>query len=135
PVSIGRGTDFPFQIYGHPDFPRELFSFTFIPESRRAAPHPPNKDQLCYGIDLRNHKPEMLHKKQNRLDISHLLYAYEHFPEKESFFNDFFEKLTGTTTLRNQIKQGLSENEIRDSWQKDLRNFKKIREKYLLYKP
>ncbi|MFW5778088.1 MAG: exo-beta-N-acetylmuramidase NamZ domain-containing protein [Bacteroidota bacterium] len=135
PVSIGRGTDFPFQVYGHPDFPKEIFSFTFTPESRRAAPHPPNKNQVCYGIDLRKHKPELLHKEQNYLDISHLLKAYEHFAEKESFFNDFFEKLAGTSKLRDQIRQGFSENEIRDSWQKDLQEFMNMREKYLLYNP
>lgn len=135
PVSIGRGTDHPFQVYGHPDFPRQSFPFTFTPESRRAAPNPPHKNQLCYGIDLRDQDPAFLHKNQNFLHIGYLLNAYENFPEKESFFNDFFEKLAGTSTLRDQIIKGYSEKEIRDSWQKDIQEFIKMREQYLLYNP
>jgi uncharacterized protein YbbC (DUF1343 family) len=131
-VSLGRGTDFPFQVYGHPDLPKEVFPFSFRPESRSAAPNPPLKDKLCFGENLQTEKPEQL-QSIARLDLSHLLKAWQHFPDKSKFFNNFFDKLAGTTKLREQIQEGKSESEIRDSWKNDLDAFKALRKKYLLY--
>jgi uncharacterized protein YbbC (DUF1343 family) len=131
-ISLGRGTDFPFQVYGHPDLPREIFSYAFTPESRSAAPNPPLKGILSFGENLKSEEPEQL-QSVARLDLSHLLKAWQHFPDKSKFFNNFFDKLAGTTKLREQIKEGKSEQEIRESWKNDLDAFKAMRKKYLLY--
>ncbi len=124
--SLGRGTDKPFQVYGHPALPKELFSFT--PHSMPGAKEPVLKDQICYGYDLSH---ETLNGKM-RLDW--ILNAYKLYPEKDKFFNAFFNKLAGNKELMAQIKAGTSEQDIRRSWEKDLTTFRHIRKKYLLYK-
>jgi uncharacterized protein YbbC (DUF1343 family) len=131
-ISLGRGTDFPFQVYGHPDLPKEVFSYAFTPESRSAAPNPPLKGILSFGENLKSEEPEQL-QSVARLDLSHLLKAWQYFPDKTKFFNHFFDKLAGTTKLREQIQEGKSEQEIRESWKNDLDAFKAMRKKYLLY--
>jgi uncharacterized protein YbbC (DUF1343 family) len=126
-LSLGRGTDFPFQALGHPDL--KGFSFQFTPVTIEGiAKNPPQENKLCYGLDLRNVKiPE------DKIDLHYLIDMYKAFPEKDKFFNSFFERLAGNDILRQQIKDGLSEEEIRKSWQKDLEAYKEIRKKYVLY--
>ncbi len=131
-VSLGRGTDFPFQVYGHPDLPANRFPFAFTPESRTAAPNPPQLDKLCHGIDLRTDSPEEL-MEVSRFDLSHLIHAYTHFPDKDHFFNNFFNRLAGTDDLQQQIKSGMSEEEIRTTWQPGLEEFIEMRREYLIY--
>jgi len=129
-VSEGRGTDAPFEVFGHPDL--EGVDFTFTPESRPGkSTNPKHKGKLCYGKDLR-----YLRDQANRaegLNLSWLIFSYENFPDKDNFFIPYFEKLAGTALLRQQIIEGLSEDEIRATWKADLEAFKKIRQKYLIY--
>ncbi len=131
-ISLGRGTNKPFQIYGHPDFPEQKFNYSFIPQSVSAAPNPPQLGKKCNGIDLSTIHLEALRTK-NRINLDYILHAYHHFPDKENFFNNFFDRLAGTGELRRQITAGYSAAEIRASWQKDLDAFQIIRSKYLLY--
>jgi uncharacterized protein YbbC (DUF1343 family) len=131
-LSVGRGTDFPFEVFGHPDLTG--CSFTFIPESRPGAEtNPVLKGQECKGVDLR-YLRDLGHERPARIDLQWLMFAYSHFPDTGEFFNDYFEKLAGNDILRKQIIMGLTEDEIRESWKEDLEKFKTVREKYLLYK-
>lgn len=127
-ISEGRGTLFPFEIYGHPDLPGE---YTFMPEGIPGmSMHPKFKGQECFGEDLRNYHPE---NGWNRIELRWLLDAYAKFPEKNEFFTPFFESLAGTDSLRKQIMAGWTEEQIRASWKKDLEEFASKRDKYLLY--
>ncbi|MFN2396430.1 MAG: exo-beta-N-acetylmuramidase NamZ domain-containing protein [Bacteroidales bacterium] len=131
-LSVGRGTDFPFQVYGHPDLPSDEFSFTFTPRSRRESVYPPQEGNLCFGVDLRTIHPEKL-MEISKVDLQPLLHAWKNFPDKENFFITSFERLAGTTQLRKQILEGKSEGEIRKSWQEGLRKFIEMRRPYLIY--
>jgi uncharacterized protein YbbC (DUF1343 family) len=124
-ISVGRGTEMPFQIIGSPN-PKNG-SFIFTPKSMEGAKNPPHQDQKCYGIDFRANKPK------EGFHLQYLIMMYNASEDKEKFFNNFLEKLTGTETLRNQIKEGLSEEKIKASWEADLIKYKTIRKKYLLY--
>ncbi|UYQ93987.1 DUF1343 domain-containing protein [Chitinophaga horti] len=126
PLSLGRGTDKPFQVYGHPDLPKNLYQFT--PRSVPGAKNPPLLNKLCYGYDLSAVKPAA------KLDLQPVLKAYQLFPKKDQFFTKFFNTLAGNSALQAQIKAGKSEAEIRKSWEPALSKFKSIRKKYLLYK-
>ncbi len=130
-LSEGRGTDKPFKVFGHPSLPKNLYSFT--PRSKEGATNPKLKDQLCYGWDLSNVALKDLNKK---IQLKYLMEAYRLFPEKDKFFlaNKFFNKLAGNDELMQQIRDGVSEEQIRKSWQADIDQFKKTRKKYLLYK-
>jgi uncharacterized protein YbbC (DUF1343 family) len=132
-LSEGRGTDKPFELFGHPSLPKTLISFT--PKSKEGATDPKLKDQLCYGWDVSGSPEEVLKKVDNRLQLKWVLNAYKLFPEKDKFFlaNKYFNKLAGNDILMQQIKDGKTEDEIRRSWQPKLDAFKKIRKKYLLY--
>ncbi len=138
-LSEGRGTDHPFEIFGHPDLPATLFKF--IPRSMVGAMDPKWKDKICYGWNLfetnENHP-------QSQIQLKWILEAYKLFPDKPGFFlkpqktntasNDFFfNKLAGNNLLMQQIKAGKSESEIRKSWENELNDFKLVRKKYLLY--
>ena len=128
-VSVGRGTDFPFQVYGSPWLKNQEFSFT--PKPTSGAKDPFLNGKLCYGKDLRQF-PEI----KGKLDLSFVIDAYQNFDKKtQDFFlkNLWFDTLAGTDELRKQIISGTPETEIRKSWQKDLENFEKIRRKYVLY--
>jgi len=131
-ISLGRGTDRPFQMFGHPLLDPQQFPHHFTPRSVPAAPNPPARDELCHGRDLGGLPLDQLEQK-DRIELSHLLEAYRHFPEKDAFFNPFFENLAGTRLLRNQILAGLSEEQIRASWEEGLRSFRETRRRYLLY--
>ncbi len=131
-VSIGRGTDFPFQVFGHSDFPETGFGFT--PESRPgASKNPPLLGQQCNGYDLREYSEDFFLANRG-INLQWLLFAYQSFPEKGKFFNSYFNLLAGGKILREQIEKGLDENTIRESWKSDVEIFTKIRSKYLLYK-
>lgn len=124
-VSVGRGTEKQFQIFGSPFLPKTNFSFT--PISNLGAKDPLYKNQNCNGFDL------SLIEKIDKLELKWLLKAYKSTSDKTQFFNSFFTKLAGTTTLQKQIEQGKSENQIRKTWEKGLVRFKKMRAKYLIY--
>ncbi len=132
--SEGRGTDKPFQIYGHPNMPKNLFSF--IPIPNEGAKSSKCYNQVCYGYDLSGSNEEVLKKVDGKIQLKYILNAYKIFPGKDSFFlkNNFINKLAGNDVFQQQIKAGKTEAEIRKSWQPALVNFKAVRKKYLLYK-
>jgi uncharacterized protein YbbC (DUF1343 family) len=126
-MSVGRGTPSPFQIVGHPDIKTLPFQFTPV-SIEGMAKNPLHENKICYGLDLRNIP------LQPKLSLSYLIQMYALFPDKEKFFNkNSFDKHVGTSALRQQIREGLSEEAIRQTWQKDLEVYKAIRSKYLLY--
>ena len=129
-ISCGRGTSFPFQAYGHPDLPDRGFSFR--PESVPGAMNPPLLGRLCYGEDLRDAISTGL-VPVPFINLSWLIRAYNDFPEKDKFFNSYFDTLAGGPVLREQIIGGMTAGEIRESWKEGLKEFGRIREKYLLY--
>ena len=133
-LSEGRGTDKPFQLFGHPSLPKNLISFT--PGSREGAANPKLNDQVCYGWDISGTPSHVLKKVDNKIQLKWIMQAYKLFPYKENFFlkSDHFNHLAGNDVLMQQIKDGVSEDKIRKSWEPELSNFKKIRKKYLLYK-
>ncbi|HEY1164199.1 MAG TPA: DUF1343 domain-containing protein [Chitinophaga sp.] len=131
PLSLGRGTDKPFQVFGSPLFPKDLYTFT--PRSMPGAKEPPLKDQLCYGYDLSGDAKSVLQQTGNQLQLKWIIEAYQLYPQKDKFFTPFFNKLAGNSTLVQQIKDGKSEQEIRQSWEPALSHFKTLRKKYLLY--
>lgn len=141
-LSEGRGTDKPFQVFGHPSLPKNLYSFT--PAPRDGAKEPKLKGQLCYGWNLSGTPEQVLEKVDNQIQLEWLMMAYKLFPEKEKFFltskkeniqptDYFFNKLAGNAKLMEQIRSGATEQAIRNSWEPALSNFKSIRKKYLLY--
>ena len=125
-VSMGRGTEKQFQIYGSPFLTKTNFSFT--PKPNFGAKDPLYNGKECFGEDL------TAYPKLNRLELKWLLKAYQNTSDKTKFFNAFFTKLAGTKKLQQQIENGISEEKIRASWKKDLESFKKMRTKYLIYK-
>ncbi len=133
-LSEGRGTEKPFQIYGHPTYSNKLFSFT--PKPNEGAKSSKCFNQLCYGWNLSGTVAEILKKVDNKIQLKYLIGAYKLFPGKDSFFlvNKFFNKLAGNDELMSQIKKGTTEKEIRKSWSKDLVKFKARRKEYLLYR-
>lgn len=128
-ISVGRGTDFPFQVIGYPD---PVFGdFTFIPGSREGmSAHVEQQGKMCYGVDLRDIDPESF-----TFNLRHFIDFYQKAPFKEKFFArpDFFDKLAGNDTLRKKIIDGWSYEEIEASWQEELTEYKTMRKKYLLY--
>jgi len=130
-VSLGRGTDKPFQQFGHPSLTGYDYSFT--PVSTTGATDPPLKNKLCFGKLITKNEAEALKIGTEQLQIKWLLEAFANFPEKDEFFNNYFEKLAGNGKLRKQIQLGVKEAEIRESWQRGLNEYKAKRKKYLLY--
>lgn len=126
PISIGRGTEMQFQIYGHPKFSETKFRFT--PKPNFGSKNPKLKNRICNGYDLRQNK------ELSKIELKWLIKSYRNFPFKEEFFNSNFAKISGTKTLEHQIKKGFSITEIRKSWSKKIENFKLVRQKYLIYK-
>ncbi|GAA3925498.1 DUF1343 domain-containing protein [Hymenobacter algoricola] len=127
-VSVGRGTDSPFEVVGSPAQPRSR-PHSFTPRPNAGSPTPPQNGKLCYGLDLH----------QTNLDgatgftVRYLLDFYQQSTDKEHFFGKYFEQLSGTASLRQQIVAGKTEAEIRKSWEPGLSQFKTMRQKYLLY--
>jgi uncharacterized protein YbbC (DUF1343 family) len=131
PISIGRGTDFPFQVLGHPKIKTDRYSFT--PKSIPGAKSPKLEGELCYGYNLSVLGEEYM-KGKKALNLFWLIDVYNNFPTKEGFFTEMFNLLAGTDQLQQQIKAGKTEEEIIQSWQSGLTQFKTTRKKYLLYK-
>lgn len=129
-ISLGRGTDFPFQVYGHPLLTKMSFSFT--PLSRQESVNPPLINQLCHGVDLRNYNTDSL-VHTRRINLGWVLSVYALFPDKENFFRPYFDTLAGSDQLRNQIITGMSETDIRNTWEEGLATYRVMRRKYLLY--
>ena len=123
-VSVGRGTDLPFQHFGAPYLDSD---YSFIPESGVGAKNPKHEGKRCYGQDLSQFT------KYSQLDLSFLIDAYEACPNKEDFFNDFFDKLAGGNALRFSIIEGKSIKDIRQSWSEELLEFEHMRNTYLIY--
>ena len=131
-VSVGRGTDCPFQVIGFPEFSNKEFSF--IPKSLKGiSEHPMYQNMTCYGLDLRD-SAVLIFNRDNHINLNWLVMMYNAYPEKEKFFSSFFNSLAGNNELQEQIKKGLSADQIRKTWEKDLEKFKSVRKKYLLYK-
>jgi len=133
-LSEGRGTDQPFQIFGHPTLPDSLFAFTPVPNA--GAKNSKCFFQKCYGWNLGGTNKQVLKQLDGRIQLKYLINAYRLFPGKDSFFlkTNYINKLAGNDLLAQQIKNGISEKAIRESWEPALSDFKKIRKKYLLYK-
>ena len=132
PVSLGRGTDKPFEIYGHPDLKGKGYSYTFTPQSVPGAKNPPQLGNLCYGRDLSSLNEEAVIAAG--INLEYLIDAYRNVGIGDSFFTKFFEKLIGRGDIRTMIEQGRSAAEIKATWSDDVKRFKEQRRKYLLYK-
>lgn len=130
-ISVGRGTEKPFQIYGHPTFPITEFSFTPVTKPG-ASKNPPFQDQKCNGYDVSEKVFDVYSNK--KIELSFIMNAYKMFPDKSKFFNNYFKNLAGTKELKQMIIEGKSEEEIRKSWNPKLDEYKAKRDKYLIYK-
>lgn len=128
-VSLGRGTELPFQCIGYPGYKGGNIEFT-PKDLPGIALNPPYKDSLCQGLDLTGATRDSVF---TRLNLNWLIQFYSSYAEKEGFFIPFFEKLAGTSLLRKQIESGKNEDGIRKSWMQKLVQFKAVRKKYLLY--
>ena len=125
-LSVGRGTQHPFEWIGHPDL--KGYSFQFKPVSIVGmSKQPPLENQICFGLDLSN----VMVKKQ--INLTYILELYKAFPDQNKFFQKYFNTLAGNEELKKQIMAGASEESIRANWQPGLETFKKLRAKYLLY--
>jgi uncharacterized protein YbbC (DUF1343 family) len=125
-ISVGRGTPHPFQVLGNPEL--KNMSYQFMPVTiKGVAVKPTHENKICYGLDLRQATVE------RKIDLKYLLTMYEAYPDKEKFFLPYFDILAGNTLLKQQIKDGLTEEKIRESWRVGLDDYKKKKEKYLLY--
>jgi uncharacterized protein YbbC (DUF1343 family) len=136
-ITEGRGTDKPFQVFGAPSLPKNMYAFT--PVARQGASSPKYMNQLCYGWNVSATGSPF---GGGNIHLQFLLEAYKLFPDKTNFFikpksnntrDYFFNKLAGNAALMQQIIDGRTEDEIRASWQPDLNSFKQTRKKYLLY--
>ena len=124
-ISVGRGTEMQFQIFGHPNLPKSKFNFR--PKSNFGAKNPKLENKICNGVDLRKYNIS------NKIELKWIIDSYCNYPEPKSFFKEGFYKIAGTKKLKKQIEEGLSKKEIRRTWKEGLINFKRIRLKYLLY--
>ncbi len=130
-VSVGRGTSFPFQVYGHPMMDSGRFAFT--PKSMPGASlHPPFENKVCHGEDLRSFYAENP-AESGKINLAWLIKACHSLKGKTVFFNDYFNKLAGNSALQKQVAEGKTEKEIRQSWKAGITKFRKVRAKYLLY--
>ncbi|MDR2147896.1 MAG: DUF1343 domain-containing protein [Tannerella sp.] len=129
-VSLGRGTDFPFQVYGHPQL-KDYYRFTFTPRSVAGAKNPPLLNQKCYGVDLREVPDKQIWARE--FDLSYVIDAYKKLNMGDPFFTSFFEKLVGVDYIRKMIIAGKSADEIKKMWRNDVQKFKQQRKPYLLY--
>lgn len=127
-VSVGRGTDKPFQIFGHPDMRGD---YAFTPVSKAGATKPLLEGQLCHGLDLTEYAHDYA-VNPTQLQLEWVIDAYHQLHDK-SFFNNYFRLLAGDSQLQRDIEGGKTAEEIRTSWQSDLDEFKAIRKKYLIY--
>lgn len=124
-ISVGRGTEMQFQVFGHPKLTQTNFSF--VPQPNYGAKNPKLKDQVCNGTDLRKFQ------RPQKIELQWLIQAYNDFPDKKNFFKKGFFRIAGNKKLQHQLAKGWNEKQIRKTWENDLKNFKKIRKKYLIY--
>ena len=129
PVSLGRGTDFPFEVYGHPDM--KGYSFEFTPQSVPGAKNPPQLGKLCHGVDLRVTDEEAAIAQG--INLEYLIDAYRNLSMGDKFFRSFFELLIGRGDIRGMIEEGKSAAEIKATWADDVKRFRRQRAPYLLY--
>lgn len=132
-ISLGRGTDFPFQVFGAPNIPKDLVNFSFTPRSVEGAKNPPHLDKTCYGFDLS--KDNSLFQSNSPINLDFVITMYNIYPDKSTFFlaNGFFDLLAGSDKLRKAIVAGKTSEEIYAGWKKDEDAFLLKRQKYLLY--
>lgn len=130
-LSVGRGTPYPFQVFGSPEMPDKGFSFT--PQSVPGAKNPPFLGKKCFGTDLSAALENGI-VPYHGINLDWVIQAYNDYPDKSKFFTSYFDVLAGGPTLREQIEKGMTSAEIRDTWKEGLKEFEKIRKKYLLYK-
>jgi uncharacterized protein YbbC (DUF1343 family) len=124
-ISIGRGTDYPFQHFGAPYLES---NYSFMPKSGEGSKYPKHEDIMCFGTDLRFQEDHL-----TALNLNWVIETFKQCSEKEEFFNNFFNTLAGTDKLKKQIIAGMTAREIKASWQEGLTSFKKLRENYLIY--
>ena len=129
PISLGRGTDFPFQTYGHPKLQGD---FSFTPRSNAGAKNPPLKDKLCHGVDLRT-APSDERIWERGVDLGYVIDCYRQLNLGEKFFTPMFDRLIGTDYVRQMILQGAGADRIKARWADDVERFKQTRKPYLLY--
>lgn len=130
PVSLGRGTDKAFQMYGHPNM--KGYSFSFIPRSIPGAKTPPQLNKECFGVDLRT-EPSVAYINQKGVNLEYVIDAYNNLNLDDHFFRKMFELETGQDYVRKMIKEGKSADEIKAMWAEDVEKFKEQRKPYLLY--
>lgn len=131
PVSVGRGTQKPFEYIGHPMLKKYKFQFT--PKKSEISKNPLLENKVCRGIDLSTIDIDTILAYRN-IQLKWIINFYKDYPNKNDFFSMFFNKLSGDTTLQYMIRKGYTETQIRKSWKNELDSFKVIRKKYLLYK-
>ena len=127
-VSVGRGTNRQFQVFGSPFLDKTKYTYTFMPKPNEGAKSPLYQDKICYGMNLSSEK------NIHELHLDWLILAYKNTQKKSEFFNSFFTKLAGTKKLQQQIEAGLNQLEIKATWQQGLETFNITRNKYLIYK-
>ena len=129
PLSEGRGTDWPFEVFGSPLIDSTATDFTFTPAPNFGDKRPKQRGKVCYGMDLRSEK------EQKEVNLDYIIWAYNNYTDKEKFFNHRgFAIRIGNYEVEDQIKAGMSAKEIKKDWKKGIEDFKKIRAKYLIYK-
>jgi len=129
-MSLGRGTDFPFRVIGHPEYPDK--SFSFIPQRNMGNKNPVFLDTRCYGLDLRSMGLDTL-RQMRQINLEWLIKVYSSMKLGGKFFTEYLDRLAGSAELRKQITAGKTAEEIRESWQPALMKFRSTRKKYLLY--
>jgi len=128
-LSVRRGTDFPFQVYGHPEMQNCIFCFQ--PSSRAGAKNPLYADRTCWGVDLRRYPDDYI--RQHGLDLHYLIDAYRRMNIGKAFFKPFFRNLIGVDYVQTMIEEGKTAQEIKQQWQADVALFIEQRRPYLLY--
>lgn len=129
-MNVGRGTEFPFQVFGHPQL--QNVTFTYTPGSMEGALNPPHMDELCYGVDLRDFEERFVIDRRE-LYVEWLLFAYNNMPDEIDFFNSYFTRLVGNRQVQSMIESGAGVSAIMRTWERDVADFKQVRRKYLLY--
>ena len=126
-ISVGRGTNLQFQIYGSPNLNKKTNKFYFTPKKNIGSKYPKNENKICFGKDLRSEK------SLDEINLSYIIDAFNDSSDKTNFFNSYFIKLSGNKNLKNNIILGKSKDDIKKEWKKGIDRFEKLRKKYFLY--
>jgi uncharacterized protein YbbC (DUF1343 family) len=130
-ISVGRGTQSPFKVFGHPDY--RIGSYSFKPvRIPGVSEKPPFEGEVCYGVNLAGFA-ENYEYNDHHFTLQYLISTHEYFNSRTDYFNSYFSKLSGSEQLRTDVMNGITEDEIKKSWEPELTAFKSIRSKYLLY--